>query len=62
MSFAGLSKASDRADVLAYVHSMADSPIPLPTADAASPSGETPAPAQGTGEPATTKKPEAAQP
>src|SRR4029078_8833523 len=35
MSFHGLSKAQDRADVLAYVHSMADSPIALPAADAA---------------------------
>jgi cytochrome c len=62
MSFAGLSKATDRADVLAYVHSMADNPIQLPTADAASPSGETPAPAQKSGEPAQTNKPETAQP
>jgi cytochrome c len=35
MSFAGLPKAPDRADLLAYVHSLADNPIPLPTADAA---------------------------
>jgi len=35
MSFAGLPKAADRADLLAYVHSKADTPVPLPTADAA---------------------------
>jgi cytochrome c len=34
MSFAGLPKATDRADLLLYVHSMADNPIPLPTAEA----------------------------
>jgi cytochrome c len=61
MSFAGLAKASDRADVLAYVHSMADSPIPLPAADAA-PAGDAPANAQQSGQPASEKKPETAQP
>ena len=43
MSFAGLSKPEERADVLAYVHSMADSPIPLPAADAAPPADAAPA-------------------
>jgi cytochrome c len=61
MSFAGLAKPSDRADVLAYVHSMADTPIPLPAADAApaAPAGATSpaagAPAAGAGD----KPPEA---
>jgi cytochrome c len=48
MSFPGLPKAQDRADLLAFVHSKSDNPIPLPTAEAA------PAPAQEGG-----KKPEA---
>lgn len=32
MSFAGLSKAQDRADLLAYLNSKSDSPLPVPTA------------------------------
>jgi cytochrome c len=43
MSFAGLAKPEDRADVLLYVHSMADNPIPLPAADQPAPA----APAEG---------------
>jgi cytochrome c len=32
MGFAGITKDSERADVIAYLHSLADSPVPLPTA------------------------------
>jgi cytochrome c len=32
MSFAGISKDSERADVIAYLRSLSDSPAPLPTA------------------------------
>jgi cytochrome c len=32
MGFAGIPKDSERADVIAYLHSLADSPVPLPTA------------------------------
>jgi cytochrome c len=32
MGFAGISKASERADILAYLNSLSDSPKPLPTA------------------------------
>jgi cytochrome c len=32
MSFAGISKDSERADVIAYLRTLADSPAPLPTA------------------------------
>jgi len=32
MSFAGISKDSERADVIAYLRSLADNPVPLPTA------------------------------
>ncbi|WP_193185820.1 c-type cytochrome [Nisaea sediminum] len=33
MNFAGIKKAEDRADLVAYLRSLADSPAPLPTAD-----------------------------
>jgi cytochrome c len=32
MSFAGLPKASDRANVIAYLNSLSDNPAPLPKA------------------------------
>ena len=32
MSFAGLTKDSERADVIDYLHTLADKPVPLPTA------------------------------
>ena len=32
MGFAGIPKESERADVIAYLHSLADTPVPLPTA------------------------------
>jgi cytochrome c len=32
MGFAGVSKASERADIIAYLNSLSDSPKPLPTA------------------------------
>lgn len=32
MGFAGIPKDSERADVIAYLHSLADTPVPLPTA------------------------------
>src|SRR5450432_3340776 len=32
MGFAGISKDSERADVIAYLRTLADSPAPLPTA------------------------------
>ena len=32
MGFAGITKDSERADVIAYLHKLADSPVPLPTA------------------------------
>ncbi|MGF1561203.1 MAG: c-type cytochrome [Geminicoccaceae bacterium] len=35
MSFAGLRKPEDRADVMAYMRDMSDEPLPLPEADAA---------------------------
>lgn len=41
MSFAGLSRPQDRADVMAYLNSKSDSPLPLPAAPA--PAAEAPA-------------------
>lgn len=35
MSFAGIGKPQDRADLLAYLNSMSDRPLPLPSAPAA---------------------------
>jgi cytochrome c len=32
MGFAGITKDSERADVIDYLHTLADSPVPLPTA------------------------------
>jgi cytochrome c len=32
MGFAGISKDSERADVIDYLHTLADTPVPLPTA------------------------------
>lgn len=34
MNFAGVKKASDRADLIAYLRTLADTPAPLPSADA----------------------------
>ncbi len=34
MAYGGIKKAADRADLLAYMRTMASSPVPLPTADA----------------------------
>ncbi len=57
MSFAGLSKPDERANVIAYLRTLADDPIPLPAAQAAAPapadSGAAAAPAAaGTAAPA----------
>jgi cytochrome c len=41
MGFAGLSKIEERADVIAYLRTLADSPEPLPSPDAASPKAPT---------------------
>ena len=32
MGFAGIQKDSERADVIDYLHTLADTPLPLPTA------------------------------
>jgi cytochrome c len=44
MAFAGIPQAGERADLLAYMRTLADTPAPLPAADAAAPAA---APAGG---------------
>ncbi|MCY7398432.1 MAG: cytochrome c family protein [Sphingomonas bacterium] len=44
MSFAGLSNPEDRANVIAYLNSRSDSPLPLPAAPAAAPATDGTAP------------------
>jgi cytochrome c len=47
MAFAGLPKGTDRADLLAYLRTLSDSPVPLPEApatEAPAPQPEAPAP------------------
>jgi cytochrome c len=40
MTFAGLGKPEDRANLLAYMNTQSDSPLPLPAASAAAPAGD----------------------
>ncbi|MEX0854050.1 MAG: cytochrome c family protein [Bauldia sp.] len=49
MAFAGLKKPEERADVIAYLRTLSDSPVPLPSTTAAAPA--TPAPETPTAEP-----------
>jgi cytochrome c len=53
MTFAGLSKPEDRANVIAYLNSQSDAPLPLPAAPAASPAK---AAAEAAGQPAAGDK------
>lgn len=43
MAFAGVSRANERADILAYLNSLSDNPAPLPTNTGAAPAGDKPA-------------------
>jgi cytochrome c len=54
MTFAGISNPQQRADVIAFLDTLADSPVPLPKAEAAAPAGGGNAPAGG-GAPAGNK-------
>jgi len=47
MAFAGINNDKQRADVIAYLRSLSDSPVPLPSADAAPPAGGAAAPQPG---------------
>ncbi len=48
MTFAGISNDQQRADVIAFLDTLADNPVPLPKAEASAPSGgNAPAPAAG---------------
>ena len=43
MTFAGISKPEQRADVIDYLHTLADNPVPLPKAAEGAPrAGEAP--------------------
>jgi cytochrome c len=42
MAFAGISKGSDRADLIAYLNTLSDNPAPLPTAPASNQQGSAP--------------------
>jgi cytochrome c len=44
MSFAGVPRATERADLLAYLNTVTDNPAPLPKAADAAPAGGAPAP------------------
>ena len=46
MTFAGINNPQQRADVIAFLDTLADSPVPLPKAEAAAPAGGN-APAEG---------------
>jgi cytochrome c len=48
MTFAGLTRGQQRADVIDYLHTLSDSPMPLPTASNA-PAGDAPAGGQPAG-------------
>ncbi len=64
MGFAGLKKAEDRADVIAWLRTLADTPEPLPSAEQAAaeqPAAEQPA-AEGTEAPAASAQEQAAAP
>ena len=52
MAFAGDAQAGDRADILAYLRTLSDNPVPLPTADA---SAAPPVDGAGPGGPAPAK-------
>jgi cytochrome c len=52
MTFAGLSRESQRADVIAYLNTLSDNPKPLPKAAAAAPAPAAPAPAAAAPKPA----------
>ncbi len=60
MAFAGLSKPQERADLIAYLNSKSDSPLPLPAAPAAAEPAAGPTPAAGEPEPAAAEAPTAA--
>jgi cytochrome c len=52
MTFAGLPKPEDRANVIAYVRTLSDNPVPIPPPPAATPAAAPAAPAAGTAAPA----------
>jgi cytochrome c len=57
MGFAGVKKTQDRADLIAYLHTLSDNPAPLPEASAAPAATDAAAPAEAA--PAATPAPAA---
>jgi cytochrome c len=55
MAFAGLSKPEDRADVITYLNSKSDKPLPVPAAPPEAPAADAAAPAAAGTTPATTE-------
>jgi cytochrome c len=53
MTFAGIPSAKDRANVIAYLRTLAANPVPLPAPEAAAPAAPAPGAAPATGTPAT---------
>jgi cytochrome c len=52
MTFAGINNDQQRADVIAYLDTLSDNPVPLPKAEAAAPAAGGNAPAAGGAAPA----------
>jgi cytochrome c len=52
MTFAGIGKGEDRANLLAWLNTQSDSPMPLPTPQAAAPAGDPKAAAEKADQPA----------
>ena len=61
MTFAGLPRDSQRADVIDFLHTLADNPVPLPKAAEAKPAGQAPAAPAG-GAPQQNQAPQGQQP
>src|SRR5690606_15146679 len=62
MTFAGLPKPEDRANVIAYLRTLSDNPPPLPTPQASAPAGAGEAGGLGSDQPASQETPDQGQP
>jgi cytochrome c len=59
MSFAGLKRPDERANVIAYLRTLSDNPVPLPSAAEAPAAEQPPAPPPPAAEPAPAMQPPA---
>jgi cytochrome c len=62
MGFAGLKQDAERANVILYLHTMADSPVPLPSPEDAAPAEDAAAPADAPADAAPAEAPADAAP